>query len=447
MGLETGTEPPQQEEAFTAWRRFLERSRAIGPTVLVIEDLHWADEAFVAFLEHLTERTAGLPLLVVVTARPEVEERHPSWPPGRRSTVLSLSPLTDGDVETLVTQSLPEADPELIRDRARACGRLAALRRAARRDAARTGAPDRRGSIGRDVDPRERPGADRRAGSTLFPREPKRVLMEASVVGKTFWSGAVASLGEHPNWKPPWAISSDGSSAARSIPPRWKAMPSSASGTRWSETSPTRSSRRQIVPGCMPDVARWIADRTAGAMGEDAESLSTTSTRRSNSRQPQLELDTEQLSGSACSSTPGRGARLDANRRGRRGSAPGARALLHRRRSRRDTPKLSPYAGRSLLIAGRPADALPLSRACVRGEAARSRIRRGCAARSQPICGIHADRSNREASRMMDGLEEELRGAPSRARAEHLGAMSGGAFTLRGSGASRKPLCGGCLGL
>ena len=115
MGLETSTEPPQREEAFTAWRRFLEQIAATGPTVLVIEDLHWADDAFVAFLEHLAERTAGLPLLVVVTARPEVEERHPSWPPGRRSTVLSLSPLTDEDLETLITQSLPEADPELIR--------------------------------------------------------------------------------------------------------------------------------------------------------------------------------------------------------------------------------------------------------------------------------------------------------------------------------------------
>ena len=75
---------------------FPRTDRGSGPTVLVIEDLHWADEAFVSFLEHLAERTAGLPLLVVVTARPEVEERHPSWPPGRHSTVLSLSRLDDG---------------------------------------------------------------------------------------------------------------------------------------------------------------------------------------------------------------------------------------------------------------------------------------------------------------------------------------------------------------
>ena len=114
--------------------------RASGPTVLVVEDLHWADDAFVAFLEHLAERTAGLPLLVVVTARPEVEERHPSWPPGRRSTVLSLSPLADEDVGALITKSLPEADAELDRGRAGASRWLTALRRAARGDASRAGA-------------------------------------------------------------------------------------------------------------------------------------------------------------------------------------------------------------------------------------------------------------------------------------------------------------------
>ena len=92
------TEPPQRDEASPPGDGSSRRSHQPDPTVLVVEDLHWADEAFVAFLEHLAERTAGLPLLVVVTARPEVEERHPSWPPGRRSTVLSLSPLTDEDL-------------------------------------------------------------------------------------------------------------------------------------------------------------------------------------------------------------------------------------------------------------------------------------------------------------------------------------------------------------
>ena len=164
--------------------------------MLVIEDLHWADDAFVAFLEHLAERTAGLPLLVVVTARPEVEERHPSWPPGRRSTVLSLSPLTDGDVETLITQSLPEADPELIRivlERAGGSPLYAEQLAAMLRERA---LPIAGGALDETMIPAS-VQALIAARIDALPSEPKRVLMEASVVGKTFWSGAVASLGEH----------------------------------------------------------------------------------------------------------------------------------------------------------------------------------------------------------------------------------------------------------
>jgi class 3 adenylate cyclase len=195
VGLETTTEPPQREEAFTAWRRFLEQIAA-GPTVLVIEDLHWADDAFVAFLEHLAERTAGLPLLVVVTARPEVEERHPSWPPGRRSTVLSLSPLSDADLETLVAQSFPEADPELI---------SVVLQRAG-------GSPLYAEQLAAMLRERMLPISGEALDETLIPSsvqaliaaridalpvEPKQVLMEASVVGKSFWAGSISALGEH----------------------------------------------------------------------------------------------------------------------------------------------------------------------------------------------------------------------------------------------------------
>ena len=52
------------------------------PTVLVFEDLHWADEAMLAFLEHLADLAEGVPLLVVGTARPELFERHPRYGAG-----------------------------------------------------------------------------------------------------------------------------------------------------------------------------------------------------------------------------------------------------------------------------------------------------------------------------------------------------------------------------
>ena len=64
-------------------RRLAACSRALrrrrGTTVLVFEDLHWADEALLAFLEHLADWAEGVPLLLLCTARPELYERHPSF--------------------------------------------------------------------------------------------------------------------------------------------------------------------------------------------------------------------------------------------------------------------------------------------------------------------------------------------------------------------------------
>ena len=81
LGIEA-TSPAEREELFTAWRRFLEHIAEARPTVLVFEDLHWADEAMLAFLEHLADRAEGVPLLIVGTARPELFERHPDYANG-----------------------------------------------------------------------------------------------------------------------------------------------------------------------------------------------------------------------------------------------------------------------------------------------------------------------------------------------------------------------------
>ena len=77
LGIEA-TSSAEREELFTAWRRFLEGVAEERPTVLVFEDLHWADEAMLAFLEHLADLAEGVPLLIVGTARPELYERYPA---------------------------------------------------------------------------------------------------------------------------------------------------------------------------------------------------------------------------------------------------------------------------------------------------------------------------------------------------------------------------------
>ena len=72
LGLEA--QEASREENFSAWREFLEGLAASEPAVLVIEDLHWADEAMLAFMDYLAQSSAGVPLLVLATGRPEALE-------------------------------------------------------------------------------------------------------------------------------------------------------------------------------------------------------------------------------------------------------------------------------------------------------------------------------------------------------------------------------------
>jgi class 3 adenylate cyclase len=89
-----GLDAPEaaRQENFTAWLRFFEEVAAKEPTVLVFEDLHWADEALLDFLEYLTTRIAAVPLLIVGTARPELFERQPGFASGGEMTRIGLGP-------------------------------------------------------------------------------------------------------------------------------------------------------------------------------------------------------------------------------------------------------------------------------------------------------------------------------------------------------------------
>ncbi len=73
-GVETG--PEQQAEAFAAWRRLFEALAEQGPVVLVFEDLQWADDGLLDFVDELADRVGGVLLLVVCSARPELLERR-----------------------------------------------------------------------------------------------------------------------------------------------------------------------------------------------------------------------------------------------------------------------------------------------------------------------------------------------------------------------------------
>jgi DNA-binding SARP family transcriptional activator len=106
-GDERSVQPGRQDEAFAAWRRFLQSLAARRPLVLVIEDLHCADDALLTFLQSLLERSGGpvgdVSMLVVATARPELLERRPDWARnGNGRTTVHLDPLSADDTTRLL---------------------------------------------------------------------------------------------------------------------------------------------------------------------------------------------------------------------------------------------------------------------------------------------------------------------------------------------------------
>jgi AAA ATPase-like protein len=69
----------RRDEAFAAWRRFFEALAEQRPLVLVFEDLHFADDGLLEFVDHLVDWASGVPILVLRTARPELLARRPGW--------------------------------------------------------------------------------------------------------------------------------------------------------------------------------------------------------------------------------------------------------------------------------------------------------------------------------------------------------------------------------
>jgi len=109
VGLISGTYPIQ--EMFWAVRKLLEVIARRRPLVALIEDLHWAEPALFDLIDHVVQLTAGAPILLLCTARPEVTERRPGWPP-EESAVVRLGPLSDHEVQSLLVGLLGTAGTE-----------------------------------------------------------------------------------------------------------------------------------------------------------------------------------------------------------------------------------------------------------------------------------------------------------------------------------------------
>jgi class 3 adenylate cyclase/tetratricopeptide (TPR) repeat protein len=178
----------RRDEAFTAWRRFFEGMAEHRPLVLVFEDLHWADDDLLDFVDHLVEWASGVPILIVGTARPELLERRPAWGGGKlNATTLSLAPLSEAHTSRLLASLLEtpllaaEAQADLL---ARAGGNPLYTEQYAQML--------REGGDHADLPVPESIQGVIAARLDLLPPQEKALLQDAAVLGKVFWLGSVA---------------------------------------------------------------------------------------------------------------------------------------------------------------------------------------------------------------------------------------------------------------
>jgi tetratricopeptide (TPR) repeat protein len=181
----------RRDEAFAAWRYFVEALAEQRPLVLVFEDLHWADDGLLDFIDYLVDWAGEVPLLVVGSARPELLERRPGWGGGKPNALtLSLAPLSDTDTARLIGSVLGRPVLEAGQQAAllaQAGGNPLYAEQYAQMLAERWTA--------QELPVPESIQAIIGARLDLLARADKRLLQDAAVVGKVFWPGAVAGLG------------------------------------------------------------------------------------------------------------------------------------------------------------------------------------------------------------------------------------------------------------
>jgi class 3 adenylate cyclase/tetratricopeptide (TPR) repeat protein len=201
IGLESGTSVAR-EESFAAWLAFIQNMAAAGPLVLVVEDLHWADDSLLAFLEHVAAEGASHPILLLATARTELVAKHPDFAGSLANAErLFLQPLSTDDTAALVTSLIGAVVPDELAAPIieRADGNPLYAEEYVRL------LRDRDLIVEADGAVTLRPGADLPLPESIhallaarldtLAADRKALLTDAAVVGKVFWDGALAAIG------------------------------------------------------------------------------------------------------------------------------------------------------------------------------------------------------------------------------------------------------------
>ena len=189
LGVLAGNGAAPTEELFWAVRRLFEVLTRERPLLVLFEDVHWAEPTLLDMVEHISRWSRDAPILLLCVARPELLEERPRW----EGTLVRLEPLSAGeatqllealDGRDLLSPELRERVAEVAQGNPLYTEQLVAMLAEEVRTAAELVElpPTIQALLAARLD-------------RLDPFD-RAVLERAAVVGKEFWPGAVAALGD-----------------------------------------------------------------------------------------------------------------------------------------------------------------------------------------------------------------------------------------------------------
>ncbi|HKD94971.1 MAG TPA: AAA family ATPase [Gaiellaceae bacterium] len=190
LGYETKATTPDRDSLFQSVRVFVEAGSRDEAMAFVFEDIHWADSALLDLIELLATRLHDLPVLLLTLARPELLDTRPAWGGGLLAyNALPLEPLDGRDASDLALHLLgmdtkaaqvaavAEGNPLFIEQ-------LAAVLK--ERGEQADGLPTTiRGLVAARLD--------------ALPTEERDLMLDASIVGRIFWRGALERIARDPD--------------------------------------------------------------------------------------------------------------------------------------------------------------------------------------------------------------------------------------------------------
>ena len=198
LGLDREASVADRETLFFSVRVFIEAVARDRPTMLVFEDVHWADRSLLDLIELLGARLRDLPILLLALARPDLLDTRPSWGGGLPAyTALPLDQLKESEARELAAHLLGASENG---ERAKRAALLAETGEGNPLFIEQLAA-----TLTETDDDSPLPTTIRgivAARLDALPAAERAVLLDAAVGGKVFWRGALERMTDDPDGLP-----------------------------------------------------------------------------------------------------------------------------------------------------------------------------------------------------------------------------------------------------